>query len=138
MKKLILILTILVLAKSQAISQTAYDSVTSIPNYQLKKAINLIEKGKVTQKELDFTKEKVITLESRIKFKDSVINKYVEKEVVWNKMDKNYKEQIRNYNEFTQNCNRIYAEQRLLINRGKWEKWLFLAVGIGGGILLHK
>ena len=98
----------------------------------------LIERGNVTQKELDFTKEKVVDLESRIQFKDSVINKYGEKEVIWNKMDKNYKDQIRNYNEYVQNCNRIYNEQRLLISRGRWQKWLFLAAGIGGGILLHR
>ena len=73
-----------------------------------------------------------------IEIEATLINKYTEKEVVWKKMDKNYTDQIRNYNQYVENCNRIYNEQRMLINRGKWQKWLFLAAGIGGGILLHR
>ena len=50
----------------KGISQTASTSdstYVSIPSYQLKKAINIIEKSKVTEKELILTKEKVINLE---------------------------------------------------------------------------
>jgi hypothetical protein len=130
----------LVLSKSESISQTVLDkdSVTAIPNFQLKKAINIIEKGKVTQKELDFTKEKVVVLESRIQNKDSIIYKFNEKEVIWNKIDSNYQKEIANFNQIISNDKKIFDRQQLLILRGKWGKWLFLAAGIGSGILLHR
>jgi hypothetical protein len=63
----------------KGISQTASTSdstFVSIPAYQLKKAINIIEKSKVTQKELDLTKEKVINLDKIIIGKDYVIKEH--------------------------------------------------------------
>ena len=72
----------------KGISQNLNDSVTCIPNYQLRKAINLIEKGKVTQEELDSTKQLVIYLNKRITTKDSIILRYGQKDQYWKKIQR--------------------------------------------------
>jgi hypothetical protein len=138
MKKLVIILTILVLNNLKATSQTAYDSTTSIPNTQLRKAINLIEKGKLVQSELDLTKQQVSFLEKRIEKKDSIIFNYGLKDIEWNKFYKNYTIQQKNNQEYQTNTQSIFERQDLLVKRNKRSKWLFLALGLGAGIMLHK
>ena len=138
MKKLVIILTILVLNNLKATSQTAYDSTTSIPNTQLRKAINLIEKGKLVQSELDLTKQQVYFLEKRIEKKDSIIFNYGLKDIEWNKFYKNYTIQQKNNQEYQTNTQSIFERQDLLVKRNKRSKWLFLALGLGAGIMLHK
>ena len=82
---------------SKGISQNSSDSVTCIPNTQLRKAINLIENGKVVKKELELSNERTVLLEYRISTKDSIISQYVKKEDNWKKIDANYKTQIFHY-----------------------------------------
>ena len=139
MKRLILILTILVLTKFQAISQIASnssDSVTCIPNSQLTQAINLIEKGKVAQNELVLTKSKIVLLESRISTKDSIISKFQFKEKVWADVDATYKQSLKNCDNYMENSQKIFEKQRSIIRFNKWGKWLFLGLGVGAGIMI--
>lgn len=138
MKKLLIILTILVLNNLKATSQIVSDSTTAIPNYQLRKAINIIEKGKLVQQELDLTKEKVNLLNDRIVKKDSVIYNFSMKEVVWNKFYKNYQIENKNNQEFQANSQKIFEKQELSVKRNKKYKWLFLGLGLGLGLFLHK
>jgi hypothetical protein len=105
---------------------------------QLRKAINLIEKGKLVQTELDFTKEKVGFLEKRIEKKDSIIFNYGLKDIEWNKFYENYKIESRNNKEYQNNTQKIFERQELLIRRNKMTKWFFLFAGVGAGIMLHK
>ena len=77
---------------SKSISQNLNDSVTCIPNTQLRLAINLIEKGKVTQEELDSTKQLVNYLNKRITTKDSLLYRYGQKDQVWKKIDESSQE----------------------------------------------
>ena len=140
MKRLTLILTILVLSKFQAISQiasTSSDSVTCIPNAQLKQAINLIEKGKVAQNELNLTKSKITLLESRISTKDSIISKFEFKERVWKDVENTYKQSLKNCDNYMENSQKIFEKQRSIIRFNKWGKWLFLGLGVGAGMMLH-
>ena len=123
---------------SKGISQNSNDSVTCIPNSQLRKAINLIENGKVLAKELDLTKERSVWLEYRISTKDSVISQYLQKELNWKKIDANYKTELGNYQEYTKNTQRIFEEQRKQIRGLKFKKWLGIFAGLGIGYVIAK
>lgn len=123
---------------SKGISQNSTDSVTSIPNSQLRKAINLIENGKVVKKELELTKERSVVLEYRISVKDSVISQYEKKEANWNKIDANYKSQIFNYEDYARNSQRIFEEQRKQIRGLKFKKWVGILAGFGIGYVIAK
>jgi len=128
----------LVLNNLKATSQTVLDSTTAIPNTQLRKAINIIEKGKLVQQELDLTKQEVDFLDKRIQKKDSIIFNYAQKDIEWNKFYKNYQIELRNNKEYQSNTQSIFERQTILIKRNKYNKWIFLAAGLGAGIMLHK
>jgi transposase len=128
----------LVVWTSKGISQNSNDSVTCIPNTQLRKAINLIENGKVLAQELDLTKERSVILEFRISTKDSVISQYQQKEVNWKKIDANYKSELVNYQEYSRNTQRIFEEQRKQIRGLKFKKWLGILAGVGIGYVIAK
>ena len=128
MKRLIITLIILVLLKSQVISQN-YDSSTYIPNSQLRKAINLIENGKVVQEELKFTKEREKYLENRLKIKDSILFHFATKEQYYKKIDSNYKIEIGNYKQVIFNDKLVFEIQSSKIVGLKRKKWLYLAIG---------
>jgi hypothetical protein len=123
--------------KSQGISQTS-DSVTCIPNVQLRKAINLIENAKVVKEELEDTKQINILLNKRIQLKDSIILKYGIKEINWKRIDSNYQKQIENDNNYQKNTQKIFEIQRSQIRRQKWSKWAMLVAGVGAGYLISK
>lgn len=128
----------MVLNNLKATSQTVLDSTTAIPNTQLRKAINIIEKGKLVQQELDLTKQEVDFLDKRIQKKDSIIFNYAQKDIEWNKFYKNYQIELRNNKEYQSNTQSIFERQTILIKRNKYNKWIFLAAGLGAGIMLHK
>lgn len=114
--------------KSQVISQT-YDSSTLIPNSQLRKAINLIENGKIVLEELKLTKEREKYLENRLKIKDSILLHFSTKEEYYKKIDSNYKIEMGNYKQVIFNDNLVLQLKNSKIIGLKRKKWLFLAVG---------
>jgi hypothetical protein len=123
----------------RGISQTPYqDSSTTIPNYQLKKAINLIENGKVVKHELNLSKQTIELLQNRISKKDSVINQYMLKELVWRSIEQDHKKEKLNNYMYMENSQKIFEKQRFLLNSNKFQKWAFLALGIGLGFAIHK
>lgn len=105
---------------------------------QLRKAINLIETGKVYKKELDLSTEKIQFLENRLILKDSIIGKYQSKDVLWSKLESDYKSKIYNFNQYFNNTQKIYDRQKTLLFLSKFGKWVYLGIGIGAGILLSK
>jgi hypothetical protein len=123
---------------SKGISQNSNDSVTCIPNYQLRKAINLIEQGKVAQEELDSTKQLVVYLNKRINTKDSILLRYGQKDQYWKKIDGVNKEKIGNLNKVIDNQNKVIGIQSKSIRRGKIGKFAMLALGFGAGIIISK
>ncbi len=123
---------------SKGISQNYKDSVTCIPNTQLRKAINLIENGKVLKKELELVTERTVVLEYRISTKDSIITEYLKKENNWEKLDANYKKQLSNYDNYAKNTQRIFEEQRKQIRGLKFKKWLGILAGFGIGYVIAK
>ena len=136
MKKLVITLIALALMTSKGISQNSNDSVTCIPNNQLRKAINLIEKGKVAQEELDSTKQIVVYLNKRIEKKDSILILYGERDLNWKKIDGVNKEKIGNLNQVITNSNKIIDIQAKSIRRGKFGKIALLVLGFGAGVLI--
>lgn len=66
-------LIVLVLTSLNAISQTSNDSLTCIPNSQLKIAAKLIERGRVDSAELSFQKKAASLLSEQIQVKESII-----------------------------------------------------------------
>lgn len=123
---------------SKGISQNSNDSVTCIPNSQLRRAITIIETGKVVKQELDLTKERSVWLEYRISTKDSVISQYQQNEVNWKKIDANYKTQIFHYEEYGRNTQKIFEAQRKQIRGLKFKKWVGILAGFGIGYVIAK
>ena len=139
MEKLIITLLILVLLTSNATSQTASKSdSTVIPNAQLKAAINIIEMGKVEHKELLLTKEKVILLDSSIKVRDKIISLHQVKDSVHVKMVDGYKSAIGNLNITISNQQQMFDEQKKKLNGQKFKKWVTFVLGLGAGYLIFK
>lgn len=128
----------MVLSNYQGISQIASDSVTCIPNVQLRKAINLIETSKVYKKELDLSKDKIGVLEKRIVLKDSIIGKLESKEVIYKRLEADYKSEINNWNQYANNTQKLYDRQRTLIFLGKFGKWVYLGLGVAAGVMISK
>jgi hypothetical protein len=137
MKKLIVILIILILSKYNAISQNL-DSLTAIPNSKLRIAINVIERGKVTEEELIDTKQKVAYLQNRIIIKDSLLLRYGQKDQYWRKVDSTNNKKIFHLNQYVQNSQRIYDIQIKQLKSQKIQKWVYLVVGAASTYLIIK
>ena len=129
---------ITILIAFQGISQSSNDSITCLPNSQLKLAIVKIEQGKLYKQELDLTNEKVKVLENRIVLKDSVIIFLREKDALNNKMMWSYDDTIDNYKKIIGNLEDKYKLQRSISRRQKLAKWGTFIAGLGGGYLIFR
>jgi DNA-binding XRE family transcriptional regulator len=128
----------LALTKYQGISQNYSDSVTSIPNSKLRKAINLIEEGKVTKEELKLSKETIKYMEHRLEVKDSIIYKYATKDLYWKQVDSNNKLEIVNYKKVITNTNQMYDIQTKNYKKQKRLGFVKLAFGVLIGLFIAK
>jgi len=124
----------MVLTTLNGISQTS-DSVTCLPNSQLRKAISLIEKGKVTEKELELTKEKMGLLESRLLNKDSIINHYTLSENDYKAIVKNQDKIIQDNKLQASNYEKIISLKAKQVRNQVKKKWIGIAVGVVVGFL---
>lgn len=131
-------LTLLALMSLEGISQNYKytDSVTSIPNSKLRKAINLIEKGKVAQEELDLCVENSVYLQKRIDYKDSIILKYYLKELNWKKLDSSYQLQVFNYKQVIENQEKMCKIYATKLHRQKLKNLFMLISVVGVGAIL--
>jgi hypothetical protein len=128
----------LVLMTSEGISQNLNDSVTCIPNEQLRKAINLIEQGKITKEELDSTKQLVLYLNKRINTKDSILIRYGQKDQYWKKIDGVNKEKIGNLNQVISNQNKVIEIKDYTIRKQKKIGIMKLLLGVALGFFIAK
>lgn len=124
----------MVLTTLNGISQTS-DSVTCLPNSQLRKAISLIEKGKVTEKELELTKEKVALLESRLTNKDSIINRYFLSENDYKAIFANQEKIIKDNKLQASNYEKIISLKTKQVRNQVKKKWVAIGVGVVIGFL---
>lgn len=126
---------LLVAVKFQAISQTS-DSVTCLPNSQLKKAINLIEQGKVYKEELEVSQKKIVKLEEFLNHKDKIINEYGKKDSIAQRIISSYEQAVINFQSQVKNAESINKIQKKQIGKLKFRKFIALALGFGAGFLI--
>ena len=132
-------LMVILVTKLQATSQiVSPDSVTCLPNTQLRKAINLIEHGKVVAKELDVVNQKVSILEYAVNLKDSTLAQYRIKDQLHNQMVTRYESEITNYKTILANNEQALKIQRTMVRRQKLAKWGTFLAGLGGGYLIFR
>ena len=132
-------LMVILLTKLQATSQiVSADSVTCLPNTQLRKAINLIEHGKVVAKELAVVNQKVSILEYAVNLKDSTLAQYRIKDQTHNQMVTRYESAITNYKTMLANNEQSLKIQRTMVRRQKLAKWGTFLAGLGGGYLIFR
>lgn len=137
MKKLITTLLITLLTASVGISQTSSDT-TCLPNSQLKKAINLIERGKVAEEELGHTKQLVTVLENKVTVKDSVINKLFAEKDIYTALIKNFEQEVANDKNIIKNLEKSITLEKRISRKQKLSKWVVGLAGIGLGLLIAK
>jgi hypothetical protein len=139
MKRFKLLLIVLLVTKLQATSQiVSEDSVTCLPNTQLRKAINIIEHGKVVAKELAIVNQKVTLLEYAVNLKDSTLAQYRIKDNLHNQMVTGYEAAILNYKSILANNEQSLKIQRTMVRRQKLAKWGTFLAGLGGGYLIFR
>jgi hypothetical protein len=137
MKKPILTLITILLTVSVAISQTSSDT-TCLPNAQLKKAINLIERGKVAEEELIHTKKLVTVLENKVTVKDSVITKLFAEKDIYSNLVRNYEQELSNDKNIIKNLEKSITLEKRISRKQKLSKWIVGVAGIGLGLLISK
>ena len=131
-------LLITLLTAYQGISQTSSDSVTCLPNAQLKKAINLIEKGKVVEEELVATKELLKNSETRLSLKDSIIRKYQLSEKEYKSLVTNFEQNLNNDKRIIYNLETQIKLSKKIARRQKLSKYIVGILGVSIGYLIAK
>ena len=123
----------------KGISQTASsDSVTCIPNAQLKRAINLIELGKVHKEELDASVLKISKLEGLLITKDGVISELKKKDTYNDSLILAYKGIVSNLNKSLSNAELSFSLQNKKLRKEKFKKWGTLVLGVATGYLIFR
>jgi hypothetical protein len=138
MKKQLPILIISLLLTYNCISQIVSDSITCIPTIQLKKAINIIENGKIVKEELVLSKYKITLLDSVIVTKDGIIQEYNKKDIINNDIIIDYKKVVQNLNKSLVNSDLSNKMIKVKLWKEKIKKWITLPIGIGIGYVLFK
>ena len=138
MKRQIILLITTTLIALSSISQTSNDSVICIPNSQLKKAITIFEKSKVTEEELSLSKVKLSIFQTSLSVKDSLISVYKSKEIDYKNILQNQTNAITLSNRIITNLEKNIEINAKLIRRQKTKKWIVGLLGIGIGIILTK
>jgi hypothetical protein len=141
-KKLLLLISILIAITgfSQVPSDTARlkkDSV-SIPIEHLKKAINIIEKGKVVEQELILTQKALTVAETRLANKDSIISGQNVRDSLYKEIIGNYKQNISNSEQITENLEKSLKIETRRANQNSALKWITAGLGLALGILIGK
>ena len=123
-------------ATSQTVS-TSKDS-TTLPNEQLKKAINIIEVAKVQKRELYVIKQKVLQMDSLIVTKDSLIFQLKKKSSYQDSVISGYVSVVGNYKKSLENANEAFELQKSVLKEEKKKKWIALILGVALGKYLIK
>lgn len=129
----------MILLQLSSISQTSKDSVLiPIPSFQLKKAINLIERGKVAEQELNLSNQKILLLDESLKKKDLIISEYSTKDSLSQKAIYGYKTMVDNLEKSLANHKAITTIDKIKNRKQKLKKWYSLIIGVGIGYLIAK
>jgi hypothetical protein len=137
MKKQISLLITLLLIALSSISQIYSDS-TLISNKQLLKAITLIEKGKVDQKQIQLDKELINTMEIALSNKDSIIALQSKRIQTGDFLYNNLKKSYSNMETIATNNQMNYKAQIKITRKTKVKAYILVILGLGVGYLIHK
>jgi len=127
MKRLKFILTISIAIPYFGISQNSKslpDSVTCIPNSQLKQAVVLIEEGKLAKQEVVYLKDKVSLIEKQIAIKDTIISTLRGKDFNWQVYEQKTEQTIANMKTQIKNLEESYKMQKKTTNKIKTHRLL--------------
>jgi hypothetical protein len=139
MKKLITMLTVLIVISLKGISQTSNDDTTiCIPKIDAQRAINIIETGKVASEELQITKLKLSTLESIVLNKDSIISKLNQNIVDYKAIMQKQTTIEHNNNVIINNQIKLHDITNAKLKKQKSAKWVTLILGATLGFLISK
>ena len=125
---------------SMAFAGTSQTSDTSllIPVTKLRRAVFLIEQGKLCESENALLYKSIDNLEGKIITKDSIIT-------IYKKNESEYKTVVRYYQEMNKNCEEVIKNldenlgiHQKLIKRQKFNKYLYAIVGFGIGFFITK
>jgi hypothetical protein len=131
MKKRLITLATTILIASQAISQTSSkDSVTCIPNSQLKKAIELIEKSRVHEEEIENLKQTMNLFRKSVINKDSIITIMSGREIEYRTIMTNQLKQITNCQVLVNNLERNVEVRSKFYKSQKKKSAITALVGI--------
>lgn len=120
------------------ISQIVSTDSTSIPNTQLKKAINIIELGKVYKEELNVSVIKIGKLEGLINTKDEIIDEQKKNNQYKDSVIVAYKSIVQNMNKSLSNAEVSFSLQTKKLKKERLKKWGTLFVGVATGYLIFK
>lgn len=104
----------------------------------MRKAINLIELGKVHKEELDASVLKIGKLENLIVTKDGIIGEYKKKDVYNDSLIVAYKGIVQNYQKSLSNSEMSFSLQTKKLRREKLKKWGTLMLGVAAGFLIFR
>jgi parvulin-like peptidyl-prolyl isomerase len=117
-------LIITLLTAYAGISQTSSsDSVTCIPNSQLRAAVKRNEEFKILKEEFNLFKTKYSFLELRLLLKDSTINKMIQLDSNRVETIRSLDRQVENLNQQNQLLTRSVTLYKKEIRRTKWKIW---------------
>lgn len=124
-------------ADSTLIDSSFVDSLTSVPNSQLRPAIKDVEIGKITQKELVATRVSVDILSSRIVTKDSTIISYQKSDSLYKKAYTNTLIMVTDLQHEVSLQKEISdTHEKKAKRRGFWNKVLLVVtIGLTGAVL---
>lgn len=121
------------------ISQTSKpDTLLPIPVTQLKKAITLIEQGKVCRDEVQILKTQNAILENQVSTKDSIITRYKKNESDYRVSIKYYKDMNVNYEEIIDNLDENIKIHQKFIKKQKFNRYLYALGGLAVGFFILK
>jgi mRNA deadenylase 3'-5' endonuclease subunit Ccr4 len=123
---------------SKGISQTFKDTLVSIPKSKLQKAINIIERSKVTEEELASYKSIVSLYEQRVIKFDSIYKTFRDKEANFNKIFYNQEQRTLNDNIIISNLTTNVSMKDAQLRKQKKSRWVFLPIGAILGFLISK
>lgn len=131
----------LILLTLSGISQTTTqnnDSVTCLPNYQLREAIKDIERGKLYKQEIDFMKQAAKIQDERIKNFQTIIAEMKQKSLLQDKAISLLEANNALYQKSLSNKDEIIKRYRRKAAWNKAAKWIFGGTGTILGILIAK
>jgi len=119
------------------ISQTS-DTSLPIPVTKLRKAVFLIEQGKLCESENALLYKVIDNLETKIVTKDSIITIYKKNEADYKTVIRYYQDMNKNGEEVIKNLDENLGIYQKLIKRQKFNKYLYVFVGLGIGFFIKK